>query len=144
MGIFQFHNSLLFICWTNRGSNTMLMTPQTRSVPIWALFIYPLPPPSHQNCIIRSPVLEPERSAIKIMNLLRYLHILPLSHSVITVIASLRDQKILTTESHSLYPIETLSVTPGYEVTQCSNALWFSLYFDCCANKYSLFRRYES
>ena len=57
------------------------MTPQTRSVPIWAVFIYPLPPP-HQGP-------EPERSAIKIMNLLRYLHILPLSHSVINVIASL-------------------------------------------------------
>ena len=70
----------------------MLMTPQTRSVPIRAVFIYPLlPPQPQQNCIIPNPLPdpEPEQSAIKIMNLLRYLHILPLSHSVINVIAFL-------------------------------------------------------
>ena len=63
----------------------MLMTPQTGVSPSEHYLFTPSPP--HQNCIIRSP--EPERGAIKIMNLLRYLHILPVSHSVINVIASL-------------------------------------------------------
>ena len=47
-----------------------------------------------------------------------------------------RSQKILTTESQCCWTT-ALSVTPGYEVTQCSNVLWFSLCFDCCSNKYS-------
>ena len=74
------------------------------------------------------------------MNLLRYLHILPLSHSVINVIASLTLsetrkywQQILTPTVEPLH----LASPQGYEVTQCSNVLWFSLCFDCSANKYS-------
>lgn len=101
----------------------MLMTPQTRSVPIWAVFIYPPSPSpelynSHPGA--RAECYKDNEPA----EIFTHFATESLGHKCYCISHSLGDQKILTTESHSHCCWTTaLSVTPGYEVTQCSNVL---------------------